>query len=148
MPLGERHVTARSMTQSKQQPNSILAPISIGELIDKITILEIKAERISDDLKLRNITIELDLLRAIAVEAGLDTPAMRPNAEELKAINAALWEIEDEIRELEKAGDFGARFIELARSVYKTNDHRARVKQRINVTFGSGIIEEKSYKGS
>jgi Family of unknown function (DUF6165) len=135
------------MTKSKLPPNSILAPISIGELIDKITILEIKSERISDGEKLRNITVELDLLSAIAADAGLITSAMRPYADELKAINAALWEIEDEIRELEKNSDFGARFIELARSVYKTNDHRSRLKQRINIAFGSGLIEEKSYKG-
>jgi hypothetical protein len=73
---------------------------------------------------------------------------MEPYSQELKSLNAALWEIEDAIRELEARGDFGARFIELARGVYQNNDRRARVKHRINLAFGSEIVEEKSYKGS
>jgi orotidine-5'-phosphate decarboxylase len=125
----------------------ILAPISIGELIDKITILEIKAERISDPAKLRNIATELAGLRAIRAQTGLDTPGMEPHVRELKLLNIALWETEDEIRELEAKRDFGARFIALARSVYQTNDKRAAVKNKINHAFGSAIVEEKSYKG-
>lgn len=135
------------MPNRNEPPRQIRAPIAIGELIDKITILEIKAERISDNDKLRNITTELKMLRELQVCAGLDTAAMVSFLQELKSINAALWEIEDEIRELEARKDFGARFIELARSVYQTNDHRARVKQRINIAFGSSIVEEKSYRG-
>jgi Family of unknown function (DUF6165) len=126
---------------------AILAPIAIGELIDKITILEIKADRIVDPRKARNVANELAHLRAIRGEAGFDTPAMEPHARELKSLNIALWEIEDEIRELEAKQDFGARFITLARSVYQTNDKRAAVKNRINQAFGSAIVEEKSYKG-
>ena len=136
------------MKKLNAQHAPILAPISIGELIDKITILEIKAERMTDPQKLGNVRAELALLRALTSKAGLDGPEMAPYAEELKSINAALWDIEDEIREFEERKDFGARFVELARSVYRTNDHRARVKQRINAAFGSGLIEEKSYKGS
>lgn len=127
---------------------AILAPVSIGELIDKITILEIKAERITDPNKLRNVAKELAGLRAIRAQAALDTPDMEPHARELKSLNTALWEIEDEVRELEAKSDFGSRFIALARSVYQTNDKRAAVKNRINQVFGSAIIEEKSYKGA
>src|SRR5262245_515319 len=130
---------------NRDQP--ILAPISIGELIDKITILEIKAERIADSAKRRNVATELAGLRAIRAQAGLETPGMEPHLSELKRLNTALWEIEDEIRELEAKRDFGARFIALARSVYQTNDQRAAVKNRINHTFGSAIVEEKSYRG-
>jgi Family of unknown function (DUF6165) len=126
---------------------AILAPVAIGELIDKITILEIKAERIADPGKLRNIGNELAGLRAIRSQAGLDRADMEPHARELKVLNTALWEIEDEIRELEAKKDFGPRFIALARSVYHTNDKRAAVKSRINQAFGSAIVEEKSYKG-
>jgi len=126
---------------------AILAPVSIGELIDKITILEIKSERIADPGKLRNVTTELTGLRAITAKAGLDSPDMEPYMRELKSLNTALWEIEDEVRELEAKKDFGARFVTLARSVYQTNDKRAAVKHRINKAFGSAIVEEKSYKG-
>ena len=136
------------MTKSPRHPAEVLAPISIGELIDKITILEIKTERMSGNQKLRNVTVELGMLHALISKAGLDTAEMAAYAQKLKSINTALWDIEDEIREHEMRKDFGPRFIELARSVYKTNDLRARTKQCINLAFGSGIIEEKSYKGS
>ena len=120
---------------------AILAPVAIGELIDKITILEIKSERIADPDKLRNVTTELTSLSAITTKAGLDTPEMEPYVRELKSLNTTLWEIEDEIRELEANKDFGARFVALARSVYQTNDKRAAVKHRINQAFGSAIVE-------
>lgn len=126
---------------------SISAPIAIGELIDKISILEIKAERIADPGKLRNVNAELTTLRDIRAAAGLDTPDMMPFAEQLKTINAELWDIEDEIRELEARQNFGDRFIALARSVYLTNDRRSRVKHAINVKYGSDVVEEKSYAG-
>jgi Family of unknown function (DUF6165) len=126
----------------------IRAPIAIGELIDKIAILEIKAERISDQQKLRNVATELTMLRALKTNAGLDTAEMEPYAKELRSINATLWEIEDALRELEAQHDFGPHFVKLARSVYQTNDRRADVKLRINKAFGSEIVEEKSYKGS
>lgn len=123
------------------------APISIGDLIDKITILEIKCERIAEREKAVNVGKELKLLRAIKGEAGLDGPEVDGFARELRVVNAALWDIEDEIRELDARQDFGTRFIELARAVYSNNDQRSRIKQQINATFRSDIVEEKSYKG-
>jgi Family of unknown function (DUF6165) len=135
------------MTSSKDRLTHIRAPIAVGELIDKITILEIKAERIADNAKRRNVANELTQLNEIKREAGLDTPEMAAYARDLKQINMALWDIEDQIRELETRKDFGARFIELARSVYQSNDGRARTKHAINAAFGSDIVEEKSYRG-
>lgn len=124
------------------------APISVGELIDKITILELKGERIADRGKAANVAKELALLRGIKAAAGLDRAEIDGFTRELKTVNAALWEIEDEIREHEARGDFGARFIELARGVYHNNDQRSRIKQRINAAVGSDIVEEKAYKGA
>jgi hypothetical protein len=126
----------------------IMAPIAIGELIDKITILEIKAERIREPDKLRNVRAELELLRELRDRAGLNTAEMSGLADELRAINTALWEIEDDIRACEAQGDFGPRFVALARNVYHSNDRRSAVKKRINLAFGSAIVEEKSYAGS
>ena len=133
------------MQETKTSRRSITAPIAIGELIDKICILEIKAERIADRAKLSNVHAELSILKEIRSVAGLDTPDMTPLADELKTINAGMWDIEDEIRELEARQDFGDRFIALARAVYLTNDRRSRIKHNINVKFGSEIVEEKSY---
>lgn len=133
---------------SQTPRRSITAPIAVGELIDKISILEIKAERIADPVKLRNVRAELESLNEIKSAAGLDAPQMTAFAEELKSINAELWDIEDAIREHEAKGDFRERFIALARNVYLINDRRARVKQRINLLYGSEIVEEKSYAGS
>lgn len=119
--------------------------ISPGELIDKITILAIKAERIDDPEKARNVRYELDLLNGIrARHIAADGELARLEAE-LKEINEALWEIEDDIRDCERNGDFGDAFVGLARAVYKTNDRRAAVKRAINVHCGSAIVEEKSY---
>ena len=126
----------------------ILAPIAIGELIDKITILEIKAERIQDPEKAHNVRAELELLRDLRARAGLNTSEMDGLTDELRSINAVLWDIEDDIRACEARGDFGPRFVELARSVYHSNDRRSAVKKRINVAFGSAIVEEKSYAGT
>jgi uncharacterized protein DUF6165 len=123
------------------------APLSVGELIDKITILEIKSERIGEPGKLANIRRELTLLRELQSHAGLTGARMDAFAAELKRINEALWVIEDDIRECEAAADFGARFVALARSVYQNNDRRAAIKREINLAFGSEIVEEKSYKG-
>ena len=125
----------------------MLAQISYGEAADKITILTIKSERINDPAKLVNIRRELELLSGAFFAEIARTPAFDTLFAKLKAINETLWEIEDEIRELEAKQDFGARFIALARSVYHTNDKRAAVKNRINQAFGSAIVEEKSYKG-
>ena len=120
-------------------------PVSWGELIDKITILEIKVERIADASKVSNVRRELSALQSAASEAGR-IPAGGGNVmAELKAINAQLWDIEDHIRELDRNGDFGPRFVELARSVYRTNDRRAQLKREISLIMGSDLIEEKSY---
>jgi hypothetical protein len=129
------------------KPIRIEAPISAGELIDKITILEIKAERIGDPVKKSIVSNELTLLRGIKTQAKLDTADVAAFAEELRAINAKLWDIEDQIRACEERNDFGPEFVALARSVYITNDNRSRVKQRIDRACGSEIAEQKSYKG-
>ncbi len=123
----------------------IIAPISAGELIDKIAILEIKAARLSGPDQLTNITRELDQLRAIRVEAGLDGDAVRALENELQSANGELWDIEAGLRDCEARGDFGERFVELARAVYRINDRRAAIKRRINDASGSEIVEEKSY---
>ena len=123
---------------------SITVEIAPGELIDKLTILRIKAARIADPAKVANVVIERDLLAA-RWHSLPGTDALNDLVEELTAINGALWQIEDDIRDCERAADFGPRFIELARSVYKTNDRRAAVKRAINEALGSTIIEEKSY---
>jgi hypothetical protein len=116
-----------------------------GELIDKITILEIKAKHIGDAAKLSHVRTELETLRAAWDRTIVPSEDLAALTAELRAINQALWKIEDEIRHCEQVGDFGPRFVELARSVYKTNDHRAAVKRRINQLLGSELIEEKSY---
>lgn len=124
---------------------ALLVPVSIGELYDKITILEIKSARMSDPERVRNVEHELALLRALEQQL----PAAEDDAAaligELKRVNETLWDIEDAIRACERRQDFGAEFIELARSVYLTNDHRSAVKRRISLLYGSDIIEEKSY---
>lgn len=124
----------------------LFAPVSAGELIDKITILEIKAERISDAAKLANVRKELDALSALRDQHGLD--ALTTLTADLKVVNETLWVVEDEIRELEAASRFDDRFIALARAVYVTNDRRAALKKEINLAVGSAIVEEKSYAGS
>ena len=124
----------------------ILVPLSPGELLDKITILRIKAARMTDAAKVANVRLELSLLEATwreSVSAGVDVSA---DERALQAVNERLWVIEDDIRDQERAQTFGARFIELARAVYVENDERAVIKKRINVALGSRIVEEKSYR--
>jgi hypothetical protein len=125
--------------------SQIQTPIAPGELIDKITILEIKSERISDPAKLENVRRELALLNQVWESSPEHATDVSDARSRLKAVNEALWEIEDDIRERESRGDFGPRFIELARSVYLTNDRRAAIKREINERLGSQIMEEKSY---
>jgi len=123
----------------------ILVPVSPGELIDKITILQIKSERIGDPEKLDNVRVELDLLESTwrnSTHAGVDIDAQRSA---LQGINEKLWDIEDRIRDKERSRSFDQEFIELARAVYVTNDERSRVKREINTRLGSRIVEEKSY---
>lgn len=118
---------------------------SPGEFLDKLTILEIKSERITDPTKLENVRRELELLRATWAAspfAGRDVSALVAS---LKQVNVTLWEIEDRIREHEAARRFDDAFIELARSVYRTNDRRAVIKRELNVALGSDLLEEKSY---
>jgi Family of unknown function (DUF6165) len=123
----------------------ILAPISVGELIDKITILRIKRERIRAAPARVNVERELDRLLEIRARASLDLGNLAALEEELFRVNGRLWDIEDEVRSLEQSGDFGERFIELARSIYRLNDQRSVLKRRINAVTGSAIVEEKSY---
>jgi hypothetical protein len=125
--------------------DDILVPTSPGELIDKLTILRLKSERIADPARLANVRHEKAVLDAAARAHLPDSAELAALWEELYRINAALWQIEDDIRDCERGGDFGPRFIELARSVYRTNDRRAAVKKRINEALGSALVEEKSY---
>ncbi len=125
--------------------SEILVPVSFGELLDKIAILEIKSERISDPAKLANVRNELAALEKTwhsHAASRTDIGALRTR---LKGVNERLWQIEDDIREQEAAQAFGARFIELARSVYFQNDERAQIKREINQALGSAYVEEKSY---
>ena len=124
----------------------LLVPISPGELIDKITILEIKSQRMTDAVKVANVRTELAMLTDTwrssayaAVDIGAEWQALR-------GVNEQLWDIEDRIRDKERDGAFDAGFIELARAVYVTNDERAAIKKRINLALGSRIVEEKSYQ--
>ena len=117
------------------------APISVGELFDKITILEIKSEKISNTLALENVLLELKLLYEIS--ENFDRSKVSIFVDELKSINKSLWEIEDSKRKFEREQDFGSSFIEAARMVYILNDKRAEVKRKINSATGSTIFEEK-----
>jgi Family of unknown function (DUF6165) len=126
-----------------QSLNCPMAPVSWGELIDKITILSIKAERLGGKA-LSNVETELRMLEEVA-EPVRRHPAMSGLCDRLRGVNEALWEIEDKIRLKEAEADFGPDFIALARSVYKQNDLRAALKREINLSLGSHLIEEKSY---
>jgi hypothetical protein len=121
------------------------AEISNGELLDKISILQIKLERISDENKLKNIQVEYTELTDIGAKL-LEDDQIQTLYMKLKAVNQALWDIEDEIRIKEKEKIFDKEFVDLARSVYITNDKRADIKKEINLLSGSYLIEEKSYE--
>jgi len=125
---------------------SVNVEISIGEFFDKITILEIKRERIADADKLDNIIKELDSLNSQLQQMPFSREDVKDEVAELKSINEKLWEIEDDIREKESLKSFDDGFIELARSVYFTNDRRSEVKRDINLKLGSEFVEEKSYE--
>ncbi len=120
--------------------------ISIGEFFDKLTILEIKSERISDPDKLVNINKELDSLNQLLSQQTFKRDDVSDEVSALKEINEALWVIEDDIREKESNKAFDDRFVELARSVYVTNDKRSDIKREINLKLGSDFVEEKSYE--
>jgi hypothetical protein len=119
--------------------------VSTGEILDKFSILVIKRSNINDDAKLDNVQKEMDELRPIFNELTRDKKVFSKYVD-LAEVNKRLWDIEDEIRECERYKDFGDRFIELARSVYITNDERAKIKKEINLLTNSGIVEEKSYE--
>ena len=124
----------------------ILVPISPGELLDKITILRIKAARITDPAKTGHVRLELGLLEQIWRDSGCAAAALSADERALHAVNERLWDIEDRIRDKEAVQTFDRDFIELARAVYLYNDERAAIKKRINLALGSRIVEEKSYR--
>ncbi len=121
-------------------------PVSVGEVLDKITILQIKLAHIYDSAKRANVQNELDALLPLVASDAFTTNQMQGLVAELKAVNEALWDIEDDIREKEAAKSFDAEFIKLARAVYVTNDKRAEIKKQINLATGSALVEEKSYE--
>jgi len=123
----------------------LLVPISPGELIDKITILEIKSQRITDPAKLANVRTELAMLKETWSASAWSAIDIGAEWSGLRDVNAQLWDIEDRIRDKERESQFDAVFVELARAVYVTNDERAAIKRRINTKLGSVLVEEKSY---
>lgn len=125
---------------------TILVEIAPGELIDKITILEIKSVKITEAEKLKNVKVELDVLTSCRDRAVENSTELERLTGELKSVNEALWQIEDDIRDCDRDQDFGAHFVDLARSVYRTNDRRAALKKEINLLLGSKLVEEKSYQ--
>lgn len=144
---GKTHSTVQSPYRSffVTLKSTIAVETAPGELIDKITILEIKVERIQDADKVRNVQIELQTLAAARDQAIEATPELGKLTDQLKVANLQLWDIEDDIRDCEREKDFGDKFIQLARSVYRSNDKRAALKREINELLGSHLVEEKSY---
>jgi hypothetical protein len=124
----------------------ILVPVSPGELLDKITILRIKSERMDDPAKLANVRLELGLLEATWRESGAAAVDLAAEERALQNVNERLWDVEDRIRDKEAVQTFDRDFLELARAVYISNDERAALKKRINQKLGSRIVEEKSYQ--
>ncbi len=124
---------------------SLFIPVSPGEVLDKLTILEIKSDRITDPAKLDNVRHEAALLRDTVEKSMRFDEAVQALTGELRHINERLWTVEDDLRACEKRRQFDADFVELARSVYRLNDERASIKRQINVLLGSSIVEEKSY---
>jgi hypothetical protein len=130
---------------------NIQVPISIGEAIDRLTILKIKLNQIKNDDKLKNVRTDHDLLEKAIYKYYPEAPIFPLNVDshifgELFKVNKELWDVEDKLRVLERGKDFGSEFVELARSVYYLNDNRANVKKRINIEYKSELIEEKSYE--
>ena len=126
--------------------DNFLIPVSPGEVLDKICILEIKSERMTDPQKLSNVRTELALLKDSWTQSVVDDETIVNLHAQLKEVNEALWVIEDDIRDKERSGEFDQQFIELARSVYFTNDKRSKIKKELNLYLGSDIVEEKSYQ--
>ena len=124
----------------------INVPTSLGELIDKISILKIKNKNITNEQKLLHVQKELSELKSILDNSSIEQDKINPYLEEMMDVNTKLWDIEDQIRECEKNNNFNEKFIDLARSVYKNNDIRSKIKLKINEKFGSHIVEVKSYQ--
>jgi hypothetical protein len=125
----------------------IVVEVGAGELLDRLTIVEIKTQHARSDAQRVRLRAELDGLRHGASQAGLFATDFEPALAELRAINQTLWTIEDDIRSCEANGDFGQRFIDLARAVYTKNDHRSRIKRQVDERYGSAVAEEKIYFG-
>ena len=129
----------------------ISIPVSAGELLDKISILEIKKEKIQESDKKKNVSTELNLLRKVQIESEL-VETICPKilehlCKKLREVNEELWDVEDKLRLLEAESNFSLTFVNFARSVYRLNDERAQIKRKINELSGSELVEEKSYKG-
>jgi hypothetical protein len=123
----------------------ILIPVSVGELLDKKTILEIKRERMTDAAQLANVELELALLRAASAAAPPASAELQQLEAELRNVNAQIWDLENSVRRCEQAGLFGEEFVRTARAIYASNDRRAAIKRRINAVSHSTIVEEKSH---
>jgi len=126
--------------------SEIKVPVSPGELLDKITILRIKSQRMSDPAKVSNVRLELRLLEQTWSDSAYAKTDIEADISALMKVNERLWVIEDDIRDKERAQAFDAEFIRLARAVYVENDERAAIKRRINTKLGSALVEEKSYR--
>lgn len=125
---------------------SVLIEVSYGELIDKITILEIKAAQVKDPIKLNNVQLELKKLVSVLQEKIRPDDGLDELTAQLRGVNRTLWDVEDRLRDKERGKEFDGNFIELARSVYKLNDERARIKRDLNAMLKSEIVEEKNYR--
>ncbi|HEY3850266.1 MAG TPA: hypothetical protein VGL87_04800 [Steroidobacteraceae bacterium] len=133
------------MSEIKPRMNEIMVPISPGELLDKITILRIKSQRMTDPRKLANVRVELEALEETWRSSAYASVDVGTEVSALLAVNGRLWTIEDDIRDKERAKTFDEEFVRLARAVYIENDERAAIKRRLNVKLGSNLVEEKSY---
>jgi hypothetical protein len=147
-PHRQEQAADHTAAASSSAAGEIVIPVSIGELIDKITILRIKSQRMADSQQLANVQRELTALQAVSERIRCDATVLTQYTDELTRVNEALWDVEDAIRDCEANSDFGDRFVALARSVYQHNDERARIKKAINIAAGSRYLEEKSYKPS
>lgn len=119
---------------------------SVGEVVDKVSILNIKVEKLTNPDALENVSVELGSLKRALKDSGMEEALSHSLFQQLAEVNLQLWQVEDELREFESKRMFDAEFIELARSVYKLNDRRAAIKREVNLAFGSRLMEEKSYK--
>lgn len=141
----EREKSSNSPLAPARIANQIVISVAPAELIDKITILELKKERIKDAGKLKNVAVELSVLVEEEKRHLPEDDEIKRLTRRLKEVNARLWDLEDHIRDCDREGNFGPPFVEIARAIYRTNDERAQVKREINLYLGATLIEEKSY---